>query len=221
MANYKNLIPFIRLKEGGLSSAQTDNAKKNPSPCGKGNNGYSYHTNKGVTWLTFISNAKVLGYEPSCSNFIKMPNSIWELIYKKIYWDSILGDKIMNQAIANTFVEWAWGSGVSGALSDLKDFFKKAYNVEFKSIQEIVDFSNKLNQQGKTPELFESLYNYRIGDFKKLNQPANIKGWLNRLSSFYSLNKPYALSKPQITSGIIIGALAITFISYKIWKANK
>ena len=54
MADYKNIVAFIRKVEGGLSSAQTDSAKQNPSPCGNGKNGKPYHTNKGIQWITFI-----------------------------------------------------------------------------------------------------------------------------------------------------------------------
>jgi hypothetical protein len=58
MADYKNLVPFILKSEGGLSSAQTDNARLNPSPCGNGKNGKPYHTNEGVTWSAFKSLSK-------------------------------------------------------------------------------------------------------------------------------------------------------------------
>ena len=42
MADYKNIVSFIRKVEGGLSSATTDTASKNPSPCGNGKNGKQY-----------------------------------------------------------------------------------------------------------------------------------------------------------------------------------
>ena len=73
MANYRNIVSFIKSKEGGLSSATTDTASRNPAPCGNGSNGKPYHTNKGVTWETFSSNASSLGYTASCSNFLNMP----------------------------------------------------------------------------------------------------------------------------------------------------
>ena len=34
MADYKNLVPFIRKVEGGVSSNPKDTASQNPSPCG-------------------------------------------------------------------------------------------------------------------------------------------------------------------------------------------
>lgn len=202
MADYRNIISFIKSKEGGKSSATTDTASRKPSPCGNGSNGYPYHTNKGVTWETFSSNAS-LGYTASCSNFLEMPDDIWGLIYKKSYWNPMQGDRIKNQAIANTFVEMAWGSGVGGATKFLKQFFTKYYNKSFDNITQIVDYVNKLDNEGKSSELFEKLYAFRGDKYVSLNQPSNLKGWMNRLNSFYALNKPYALSKKET------GALAL------------
>lgn len=207
MADYKNIISFIKVREGGLSSATTDTASKNSSPCGNGSNGKPYHTNKGVTWTTFTSLASKLGYSATCANFIKMPDDIWGKIYKYGYWNPMLGDKIKNQAIANVFVEMAWGSGVGGATNALKKFFTSNYNKSFANISEIVDYVNQLDSEGRTSELFEKLNEYRKLFYKNLNQPANYKGWMNRLGAFYLLNKPYAISKNEK-----LGVLAVLFL---------
>ncbi len=210
MADYRNIISFIKSKEGGLSSATTDTASRNPSPCGNGSNGKPYHTNKGVTWSTFSSNASSLGYSSSCSNFLNMPDDIWGKIYKQGYWNPMKGDDVKNQAIANTFVEMAWGSGVGGATSFLKQFFKTSYNKSFANISEIVNYVNDLDKKGQTPELFEKLYDFRANKYKALNQPKNLKGWLNRLDAFYVLNKPYALSKGNKLALVLgIGLIAL------------
>ena len=210
MADYRNIISFIKSKEGGLSSATTDTASRNSSPCGNGSNGKPYHTNKGVTWSTFSSNASSLGYSSSCSNFLNMPDDIWGKIYKQGYWNPMKGDDVKNQAIANTFVEMAWGSGVGGATSFLKQFFKTSYNKSFANISEIVNYVNDLDKKGQTPELFEKLYDFRANKYKALNQPKNLKGWLNRLDAFYVLNKPYALSKSNKLALVLgIGLIAL------------
>jgi hypothetical protein len=213
MAQYTNIISFIKDKEGGLSSATTDTASKNPSNCGNGSNGKPYHTNKGVTWGTFKGSSSKLGYSASCDNFLKMPNDIWGKIYKEGYWNPIQGDRIKNQAIANTFVEMAYMSGVGsntstrGAIPYLKNFFKSKYNKNFDTISQIVDYVNELDDKGQTPELFEKLYDFRKSLYTSFNQPSNIKGWFNRLDAFYLLNKPYALStvtKSSIAVGILL-----------------
>jgi lysozyme family protein len=214
MVNYKNLVPFIKIKEGGISGTPKDSASKNPSPCGKDRQGYPYHTNKGVQWATFKGLASKGGYTASCDNFLKMPDDIWNRIYKVGFWDEIQGDRIQNQAIANTFVEMVWGSGIgsvsrgTGAVGWLNSFFKKNYNQNLTSITQMVDFVNKLDNEGKTPELFEKLNNFRASKYKALNQPAFTKGWLNRLNAFYILNKPYAISKKEKTS-ITLGVILI------------
>jgi hypothetical protein len=224
MANYLKIVSFIKDKEGGLSSATTDTASSNPSNCGKGSNGKQYHTNKGIQWATFKGLASKLGYSATCENFIKMPNDIWAKIYKEGFWNPMQGDRIKNQAIANTFVEMAWGSGVGsntsskGAIAYLKNFFKSKYNKSFDTITQIVDYVNKLDEEGQTPELFEKLYDFRKSLYSSFNQPSNIKGWINRLDAFYVLNKPYALStgaKSTIAVGLLlIVAGAILYYKY-------
>ena len=214
MAVYTKIVSFIKTKEGGLSSATTDTASNNPSNCGNGSNGKPYHTNKGIQWSTFKGLSSKLGYSATCDNFIKMPDDIWGKIYKDGYWNPIQGDRIQNQAIANTFVEMAWGSGVGsntssrGAIGYLKNFFKSKYNKSFDNITQIVDYVNELDNNGQTPELFEKLYDFRKSLYTSFNQPSNLKGWFNRLDAFYLLNKPYATSTKTKTS-IAVGVLLI------------
>jgi hypothetical protein len=215
MAVHTKIVSFIKTKEGGLSSASTDTASKNPSNCGNGSNGKPYHTNKGIQWSTFKGLSSKLGYSATCDNFIKMPDDIWAKIYKDGYWNPIQGDRIKNQAIANTFVEMAWGSGVGsntsskGAIGYLKNFFKSKYNKSFDNITQIVNYVNELDDSGQTPQLFEKLYDFRKSLYTSFNQPSNLKGWFNRLDAFYLLNKPYAISKTTTKTTITIGVLLI------------
>jgi hypothetical protein len=214
MAQYTKIISFIKTKEGGLSSATTDSASQTPSNCGNGSNGKPYHTNKGIQWATFKGLASKLGYSATCDNFKKMPDDIWGKIYKYGFWNPMQGDRIKNQAIANTFVEMAWGSGVGsststkGAIPYLKNFFKSKYNKNFSNITEIVDYVNELDDNGQTSELFEKLYDFRKSLYTSFNQPSNLKGWINRLDAFYLLNKPYATSTKTKTT-IAVGVLLI------------
>jgi hypothetical protein len=215
MADYRKIVNFIKAKEGGLSSATTDTASRNPSNCGNGSNGKPYHTNKGVTWSTFKDLSSKLGYSASCDNFKKMPDDIWGKIYKDGYWNPMQGDRIQNQAVANTFVEMAWLSGVGsntstkGAIGYLKSFFKKNYNKDFDNISEIVNYVNDLDDNGQSSQLFEKLYDFRKSLYTSFNQPSNLKGWINRLDAFYLLNKPYAISKTIKTTTITVGVLLI------------
>lgn len=226
MADYKNIVPFIRKVEGGVSSSPKDTASQNPSPCGS-KNGYPIHTNKGIQWATFKGLASKGSYTASCDNFINMPDSVWLKVYKTGFWDAIKGDEIRNQAIANTFVEMNWGSGMgsiskgTGTLGWLNSFFQKNYNKNLTTISQMVDFVNELDKKGQTPELFEKLNDFRANKYKALNQPTFIKGWLNRLDAFYVLNKPYALStgnKLALVLGIGLIALGGAYIYVRTRK---
>lgn len=221
MADYKNLIPFIRKAEGGLSGTLTDTAHLNPSNCGKDKNGNPYHTNKGIQWITFKNLASKGGYVANCSGFLNMPDSIWNKVYKIGFWDAIQGDRINNQAIANVFVEMTWGSGLgkidgyAGTLPFMRSFFKANYDKDLTSMTAMVDFVNQLDEQGKTPDLFEKLNKFRANKYKALNQPKNLQGWLNRLNKFYIWNKPYAISKQ---TKIGISAVTLIVIGAFIYK---
>lgn len=226
MADYKNLIPFIRKVEGGLSGSISDSAHLYPSNCGHDKDGHPYHTNKGIQWQTFKNLASKGGYIANCSGFLNMPDSIWNAVYKIGFWDEIQGDRINNQAIANTFVEMNWGSGLGsvnsgkGTLAWLNSFFKSNYNQNLTSITQMVDFVNKLDAEGKTPELFEKLNTFRANKYKALNQPTFLKGWLNRLSSFYVWNKPYAISKTEKVGISIMTIVIIGAFIYKYGRRN-
>ena len=228
MAQFNKIVSFIKTKEGGLSSTTTDNASSNPSNCGNGSNGKPYHTNKGITWGTFKGLSSKLGYSGTCNNFLNMPDDIWNKIYKYGFWNPMQGDRIQNQAIANSFVEMAWGSGVGsntstkGAIAYLKNFFKSKYNKSFNTINQIVDYVNELDNSGQTSQLFEKLYDFRKSLYTSFNQPSNLKGWINRLDAFYLMNKPYAIStktKTTIAFGVLL-IVAGTTLYYKYGRTK-
>ena len=181
MANYKNLIPFIRLWEGGLSNAATDAvAYADPVPDGTHN-----HTNKGIRWTTWKYVNGSSG--ESIKRFYKMSDSDWLNIYKKTFWDVMGGDKIKSQRIADILVNWAWGSG---------------YYIPSTSVQRILGFKGKdvdgvigkdtilaINNANEV-ELYNKLKDANYKFFKDLGaQPkyaANLDGWINRLNDLYT-----------------------------------
>jgi hypothetical protein len=171
----------------------------------------SFWESTGETWIKTHDNTV---FDATLPAWIKMPDDIWGKIYKDGFWNPMQGDRIQNQAIANTFVEMAWGSGVGsntstkGAIAYLKNFFKSKYNKSFDNITQIVDYVNELDDSGQTPQLFEKLYDFRKSLYTSFNQPSNLKGWINRLDAFYLMNKPYAISKKEKTS-IGLGVLLI------------
>lgn len=220
MADYKNIIGFTEVMEGGKSSDQNDSARKNPSPCGTGKNGFPIHTNKGVQWITFKTLASSLGYEPSCANFLSMPKDIWLKIFKKGYWDPMKGDDIKNQAIANIFVKWAWGSGVQGATNSLKKFFKENYNIELSNVNEIKEYVNKIGEDGNNYSLFIKLMAHRKQFLLDIPGTANDKGWFIRESEFYTMNLPYVIST-KVKRTLLFGSISIIIAAGLFYYGRK
>lgn len=179
MANYKVPIPFHQAWEGGLSRDKNDTASRNPAPWFYKNYN-DWHTNKGITFTTFISNASKIGYEPSAENFFTMPNEIWGRIFKLIYWDGLKLDDVKSDAIASALSNWSWGSGVGGAMALLKKYLSlKGYTVT--NASQAAQALNELSFKEGEEKIFRELIATREAFFKGLNQPANLKGWLNRL----------------------------------------
>lgn len=181
MADFKSAIPYIQKAEGGLSRSLSDTASANPSPyIYKGVGGW--HTNRGIQWITFKGLAPKAGYEISEKNFIYMPDSVWLSIYKIGFWDAMKCDKYTSQAIANAIVDWGWASGIGdrGAKGALIGYLatkgKKA-----NSYDTIAEGFNELVKQQGEKKVFNDLIDERKRYFKALNQPANERGWLNRM----------------------------------------
>lgn len=184
------LVPFIQESEGGLSRDPKDSASSNPAPwTHKGVSGW--HTNKGITYSTFVSNASRLGYAPTADNFFNMPDDIWLKILKGAYMKPFPLDKISHlPRIQAVIITWAWGSGVGGATTRLANFQREVMGIKDSNItaNEIVDNFRKHINPINEREWFQKLCDRREQDFRKMPTfSAHGKGWLNRLAKFRQL----------------------------------
>jgi lysozyme family protein len=98
--------------EGGYSSDPKDTARSTSTS--KLLNGYPIHTNKGITYATWLNSASTLGHPKTEQAFLNMTSAQWGKIMKKFYWDYAWGDQIQSQAIAEILTEIVWGSGPGG-----------------------------------------------------------------------------------------------------------
>lgn len=187
MADHKNYIAEIMYREGGLSKDPNDTASRSPVPDGSG-----YHTNKGITWATFVSLSPKLGYNATPQLFYLMPNEIWLKIYKVGYWDAVKGDEINSQAIANMIVQMAWGSGATIATRLTQEVLNTSFGEKL-----VVDgkFGNltlaAVNRHSKTKtqekRLFTALWNRRMRFLQSLPSFASFgNGWTNRMNALFT-----------------------------------
>ena len=203
MANPNIIVPHILAHEGGLSRAKTDSASLHPAPYTTTAKDWSnggqlltkndWHTNKGVTWQTFNHGSTMLGYEVNQSNWEKMPQAIWQKIYKLLYWDALHGDQILNQAIANVLAEWSWLSG-NNAVKNLQQVlnrapFQKGLTVDGSMGPKTLAATNQVNQAQLYQLLVAEYADYvkQIGN----NSPANLPGWTSRLNDLIKFSTPY------------------------------
>ena len=219
MANVSNIRPFIQKWEGGLSRNTNDKASINPAPWTyKGLNGW--HTNKGVTYTTFVGLATKLGYALTADNFFTMPDKIWDAIFKNGYWNTWYLDDLKSQAIADLIVDFCWGSGANGSFQSIRKYLATK-NITVASRFEAVKELNKLaffNEE----TIFTELVKHREQFFRSLNQPTFLNGWLNRLNS---LNKfgldAIAKKKIKLIIGGVLLLIVIGSTIFYLLKRNK
>lgn len=186
----KKLVPYIDKWEGGLSRDPNDTASKNPAPWTY-NGKTGWHTNKGITYTTFIGNASRLGYDPTAENFFLMPDALWLKILNGAYMKAFPLEQINHlPRIQAVIITWAWGSGVSGAEKRLANFQREEMGIVDSNItpaEIVANFKAKINTANER-EWFHKLCDRREADFRKMatfNVHGN--GWINRLNYFRNL----------------------------------
>lgn len=205
MANVSNIRPLIIKWEGGLSRNPADTASKNPAPWPY-NGVTGWHTNKGVTYATFLNLANKVGYQVNPQNFFVMPDKIWDGIFKIGYWDPWNLDKMNSQAIADTLACFAWGSGVTGSFRSIQKYLATK-GITVNNTLEAVQAFNKLSILNEEKTFLE-LIDWREKFFRSLNQPIFLRGWLNRLEDI----KQFGLNTIKKKRLIKIGAIVLVII---------
>jgi len=192
MANINKIIEHTKKWEGTLSNATTDTASKYPSPyIYKGQSGW--HTNRGITYATFENASKRLGFANNEKNFIYMPDEIWLKIAKNLFWDKLYLDNMKSQALANLMFSWTWASGY-GWNNRVQRYFTSK-NIEwikndYKALP--INFNALVDKYGEK-KIFDELFEQYKKFYISLNQPANIKGWLNRADDLKKFSEAFII----------------------------
>ncbi|MCF8255529.1 MAG: hypothetical protein K9H61_02275 [Bacteroidia bacterium] len=206
MADFKLAIPIIKRSEGGLSKNTSDSASNYPVPDGSG-----YHTNKGITWLTFTSMAKKVGYVATPKLFYEMPESIWQAITKIGYWDTIQGDKIRSQSVATILVDWNFGSG-NWAVKNLQSVLNTKFNYKLLVDGDLGLMTLKATNSVDQKSLTNWLYQARLAFIDKISKNGNNakfkSGWLDDAKYTYDMAIKYL---PAAAGGLLALATGVFF----------
>jgi len=220
MADYKAYIPHIFKWEGGWSSDPTDTT---PLKTNKIYKGHPVHTNKGITFQTWLSTAKELGHPKDENSFLYMTESQWGKIMKKFYWDYVWGDQINSQRIAELLTEIVWGSG-GGELRPnvilLQKYLKdKGFDpgridgyMGNRTVTALNGFLSKSGSSGEK-EIIDLIFNNRKKQLASYPTAwKHLKGWMNRMNDWYNNAsdriKQYIKDNPQ---GGILGTAFLVF----------
>lgn len=189
MADYKHVVDFFLVWEGGLSRDSRDSASS--YPCRTEYNGYKdWHTNKGITYKTWVA---YFGTDRD-SEFFEMKREHLEHIFKVGYWDKVSGDDIDSAAIGAVLVSWAWGSGSKTAIKQMQKLLNKLGD-KLKVDGVIGSKTLKAINSKDEVELFDACIEARREFFLAISKEGtpNAKfrrGWLRRLDSFNAKFRP-------------------------------
>ena len=222
MGNFQDIKPLTLKWEGGLSRATTDTASKNPSPYI--HNGVSgWHTNKGITYQTFEAAANKYGFVNNAENFINMPDAIWDKIAKGLFWNDLNLDNVKSNGVAFQLFSWHWGAGRGWFPRMQRYLTSKGVNWDKKSSTLSGAINQVIDKQGEK-QTISDLDTQQQEFYSSLNQPANIKGWINRIkettSYAYSfLGRVYSENKKTINYSLLgLGIILISITTFYYFK---
>ena len=175
MANFKQIIPFVKKWEGGFSDHPNDRGGA---------------TNQGITWANFVAYAPKLGYPPDWQLFMQMPDYIWERIFKTQYWDAVQGDHIQSQAVAGLLVDFAWGSGPGTAVMHLQRVLNQHFGTRLVVDGGMGPLTLAATNRAPARALFQALFQAREQFLHAIiardpSQAVFRTGWFNRTRDLY------------------------------------
>ncbi len=184
MAKIELLIPHILLWENGICKKKgetTQEAYERAKAKGvitiKGDSGGP--TLCGVTLATFQDWRRKRGMRrPTQADLAGLEYQEWLAILKCMFWDPCMGDRIVNQSVANMIVDWRWVNG-NQAIRDAQTAFTLVADGIIGSKTLTV-----LNAQ-PTKIVFMRLKYAREAAYRKIieRNPSKIRfydGWINR-----------------------------------------
>ena len=111
---------------------------------------------------------------------------------KKNYWDRWKADQIKSQAIANTVVDWVWGSGAWGIKIPQRILGLKEDGIVGYITLNAINKAIKEDKEGFLKKLYDARYKF-LKDITIKNPKLSVflKGWNNRMDDLVKFNKSY------------------------------
>jgi lysozyme family protein len=173
MADFNLFIPLLQKIEGGYQNLSGDKGNKNSL-------GKLVGTNYGISAAFYEG---IIKRPPTVADMKAITKEKAKQLYKKYFWDAILGDTLKNQSIANIIADHAVNSGESpiGTIVQkiLKYDFGKAIKIDGDIGKETRDSINSVNQK----QLFDKIKLARANYYNSIGGQF-LTSWLDRLKNF-------------------------------------
>lgn len=145
-------------------------------------------TNKGITMAVFREcSHELLGIEPTSENLKALTDSQAGTIYKTRYWDSIQGDAINHQDLANIICDFYVNAGTHATvlLQRILNTMGGNLVIDGRIGPASIEFLKRLDPS----VVYKQYKQARIDYYKRLAEryPKFVRGWLNRVNSFPDL----------------------------------
>jgi lysozyme family protein len=224
MADYRKILQHVRVFEGGYSADPVDNASRNPSPVmglDKRYPGLPVHTNKGVTWSTWMNYARKKGFPATGDSFVNMTEAQWVDLLKTLYWDAVKGDSIRSQGVAEMLFEAVWGGG-SKSLNEQLQRYLQAKGFSSVIVDGVVGpiTVQAINGATKTNKEEQDMILYLTNERLKYLQGLNdwwkySKGWTRRVQELKDRAIAYITDNPTTGGGIVVALAAAAYLLTK------
>lgn len=171
MANFNSYLPLLQQVEGGFQKLSKDRGNYN-------SRGELAGTNYGISARWYES---VLGYPPTEADMRAITKSQAQNLFQVYFWNAQGGNRINNQAVANTIIdhEINAGNGVLIAQRVLNRYFG------FRLAEDDAIGPNTLNAINSVdPSGFVEKYNEARADHYRSLNSTFLGTWLNRLKKF-------------------------------------
>lgn len=163
MASFLLYAPVLSRWEGGFVNDPAD-------PGGA--------TNRGVTLATF---RRFYGADRTVDDLKRMTERQWRRIMRT-YWDTVQGDRIESQSIAEIFADWHINAGVNAIKRVQRMFGIKADGIVGNVT---LSYLNSPNAEAVFNDIRDERASYYLDIVKKNpSQQVFLKGWLRRTNSF-------------------------------------
>ena len=152
-----------------------------------------------------------------------MPDAIWDKIAKGLFWNDLNLDNVKSNGVAFQLFSWHWGAGRGWFPRMQRYLTSKGVNWDKKSSTLSGAINQVIDKQGEK-QTISDLDTQQQEFYSSLNQPANIKGWINRIkettSYAYSfLGRVYSENKKTINYSLLgLGIILISITTFYYFK---